>query len=146
MGDRLASVDMGRKVGGCGAPFRGGVGSPSITMSPGPRPTSVPGDILIHPTGWPQHTNVTDRQNRQTGQRSRSIGQTVTYNDRPKTTKNSGKTTAIQKYKEHSATQAVLYRHNTYACGSALSCFTTLLFHKFNISCCFLASTAHFLP
>ena len=31
MGDRLAAIDMGRKVGGCCAPFRvgGGAGSPS---------------------------------------------------------------------------------------------------------------------
>jgi len=32
------------------------------TMWPGPRPTSVPSGILIHPTVWPQYTNVTDRQ------------------------------------------------------------------------------------
>ena len=55
--------DMGRKLGGglC-APFRGGAGPPSNTMSPEPRPTSVPSGILIHPTIWPQCTNVTDRQ------------------------------------------------------------------------------------
>jgi len=36
---------MGRKV-----PFwGGGVGSPSNTMSPGPKPTSIPSGILIHP-------------------------------------------------------------------------------------------------
>jgi len=74
MGDYLATIDMGRKVGGCCAPFRGGAGSPSNTMWPGPRPTSVPSGILIHPTVWPQYTNVTDRTDRQTdrqtGQRS----------------------------------------------------------------------------
>jgi len=49
-------------VGGCLAPFRGALaGSPS-NMWPGPRPTSVPRGILIHPTVWPQYTNVTDRQ------------------------------------------------------------------------------------
>jgi len=42
MGDRLAAIDIGRKVGGCCALFRGGAGSPSSIMSPGPRPTSVP--------------------------------------------------------------------------------------------------------
>jgi len=44
--------------------FVGGAGSPSNTISPGPRPTSVPSGILdlIHPTVWPQYTNVTDRQ------------------------------------------------------------------------------------
>ena len=40
-------------------------------MWPGPRPTSVPSFILIHPTVWPQYTNVTDRQ------RSDSIWRTV---------------------------------------------------------------------
>jgi len=42
--------------------------------------------ILIHPTVWPKHTNVTDRQDRQTGQdrqRSDSIGRTV-LQSRPK--------------------------------------------------------------
>ena len=36
-------------------------------MSPGSRPTSVPSGILIHPTIWPQYTNVTDRQDRYEG-------------------------------------------------------------------------------
>jgi len=57
-------------------PFFGGAGAgfPYNTVSPGPRPTSlplgrgscVPSFILIHPTVWPQYTNVTDRQDRQT--------------------------------------------------------------------------------
>jgi len=57
----------GPKSGGCSAPplFRGSW-FPSNTMSPGPRPTSIPSDILIHPTVWPQYTNVTDKQDRQT--------------------------------------------------------------------------------
>jgi len=29
-------------------------------MSPGPRPISVPGGILNHPTVWSQYTNITD--------------------------------------------------------------------------------------
>jgi len=60
--------------------------SPSNTMSPGPKPTSTPNGILIHRTVWPQYTNVTDRQidrTDRTGQRSRSIGRTVTCNGRP---------------------------------------------------------------
>ena len=44
----------------------GGAGSPSNIMWHGPRPTSIPSDILkkilIHSTVWPQYTNVTDRQ------------------------------------------------------------------------------------
>ena len=47
MGDRLATIDMGRKFGSC-APFRG-AGSPCNTVWPGPRPTFVPSGILIHP-------------------------------------------------------------------------------------------------
>ena len=92
MGDRLATIDMGQKLGtvpllegelgphvtqcglgrglpsyqvasGCIQPFShnkhgqiigavplgGGAGSASNTMLPGPRPTLVPSDILIHP-------------------------------------------------------------------------------------------------
>jgi len=43
--------------GGFCAPFRG-AGSPSKTMSPGPRPTSVPSGILIHAAVWPQQTSA----------------------------------------------------------------------------------------
>jgi len=31
------------------------------TMWQGPRPTSMPSFILIHPTVWPQYTNIRDR-------------------------------------------------------------------------------------
>jgi len=67
MGDRLATIYVGRKVGAAvplsvGSPPVGGAVSPSNTMWPGPRPTSVPSDILIHPTVWPQYTNVIDRE------------------------------------------------------------------------------------
>jgi len=61
---RLATTDMGRKlVRGC-VPFLRGraAGSQSNTMWPGPRPTSLPSDIVIHPTVWPQYTIVKDRQ------------------------------------------------------------------------------------
>jgi len=56
MGDRLATIDMGRKLEGQSHFFWGGAGFPSNTMSPGPRPTSVPSGILIHPAVWPQYT------------------------------------------------------------------------------------------
>ena len=72
-------------MGGC-APL-GGAGSTSNTMSPGPTSTSLPSGILIHlsmpsfilihPTVWPQYTNVTDRTDRQNRQRSDSGGRTV---------------------------------------------------------------------
>ena len=78
MGDRLATIDMGRKLGGV-PPFSGGGGdgSPSNTMWPEPRPTSMPSFILVHPTVWPQYTNITDRQTGRDRQRSDSIEQTV---------------------------------------------------------------------
>ena len=80
IGDRLATIDMGRKSGGV-PPFfggGGGAGPPSNTMWP--MPTSVPSFILVHPTVWPQYTNITDRQTAQTEQdrqRSDSMEQTV---------------------------------------------------------------------
>ena len=58
---------------------------PPNTMSPGPRPISVPSGILIRPTVWPQYISVSDRQDTQTGQRSRSIGWTLICNSRSKT-------------------------------------------------------------
>jgi len=57
--------------------FGGGTGSPSNTMWSRPRHTSLPSFILIHPTVWPQYTNVTDRTGQTDRQRSDSIGRTV---------------------------------------------------------------------
>jgi len=76
MGDRLVTIDLGWKVGGCCAVLfsveRGGARSPSKTMSPGPRPyTSTSSGILIHLTfGHNTPTLQTDRQ------RCNSIGRT----------------------------------------------------------------------
>ena len=48
MGDRLATIDMGRKVAGTAVPLSvEGAGSPFNTITPGLRPTSVPSGILI---------------------------------------------------------------------------------------------------
>ena len=56
MCDRLATVDMGRKLGVlCPFPWAGD-GYPSNTMWPGPRYTSKPSSILIHRAVWPQQT------------------------------------------------------------------------------------------
>ena len=62
-----------------------GAGSSSNTMWPGPRigprPTFIPSGILIHPSIWPKHTNVTNRQRDRTDRTTapfRSIGQTTT--------------------------------------------------------------------
>jgi len=50
MGDRLATIDMGRKLGAVPRFFLGGgARSPYNTMWPEPRPTFVPSGILIHP-------------------------------------------------------------------------------------------------
>ena len=55
MGDRLATTDMGWKLGA--VPLLGVVArSPSNTMWPGPRPTSVPSGTLINSAIWPQQT------------------------------------------------------------------------------------------
>jgi len=50
-----ATTDMGRKLGFGLCPFMGGgAGSPSNTVSPRMRPTSIPSGILMHPAIWPQ--------------------------------------------------------------------------------------------
>jgi len=47
---------MDQKLGDC-APFgEGELDPPSNTMRPGPGPTFLPSDILIHPAIWPQQT------------------------------------------------------------------------------------------
>jgi len=53
-GRSLGHNRPGPKSEGCCAPFRGGAGSPSNIMSPGPRCTSVPSGILMHPAVLPQ--------------------------------------------------------------------------------------------
>ena len=53
MGDR-GHNRHGPKRAGLLCPFRGGAGSPSNTMWPGPRSTSVPSGVFIHPAVWPQ--------------------------------------------------------------------------------------------
>ena len=70
---------LGWKVGeACCASFRGAAGSASNTMSPGPRPNSVPSGILIHPTVWTQYTNITDRQDKGDVSYRRTAGILVT--------------------------------------------------------------------
>ena len=54
MGDRWATIEMGRK-GGCCASFGGCWVPISYTMWPAPRSTSVSSVILIHPAVWPQY-------------------------------------------------------------------------------------------
>jgi len=80
-------------------PFFGrGAGSPSNTMWPGPS------FIMIHPTVWPQYTNVTDRTDRQDRQRCDSIGRTF-YKRSPKYYKKDIR--AIMSVSFHSADRAV---------------------------------------
>jgi len=61
MGDRLATIDMSRKMGVAVPPF------PVAWVEAYLRASD------IHPVVWPQYINVTDR----TGQRSDSVGRTV---------------------------------------------------------------------
>jgi len=79
MGNHLATIDMGQKWGADVALSVGGAGSPFNSVAWA--------EAYLHPAVWPQYTNVTDRQVRQTVQhvldggpvqRSRSIGRTVT--------------------------------------------------------------------
>ena len=49
MGDRGHNRHGPKREGGLLCPFRGGAGSPSNTMWPGPRPTSVPSGVFMHP-------------------------------------------------------------------------------------------------
>ena len=67
MGDR-GHNRHGRKEGGAAVPLSRTAGTTSNTMWPVSRSTSrparMPSFILIHPTVWPQYTNVTDRQDR----------------------------------------------------------------------------------
>jgi len=53
MGDR-GHNRQGRKV--AAVPHSRGAGSPSNTMWPGPRSTSVQSGVFIHPAVWPQQT------------------------------------------------------------------------------------------
>ena len=55
MGDRLTTIDIGRKVEGAAEPLSvGGAGSSSNTMWPWAEAYSIPNGILIHPAVWLQ--------------------------------------------------------------------------------------------
>jgi len=134
----------GPKIGGS-TPFGGmGDGSPSNTMWPVPRPTSLPSFILIRPTVWPQCTNVTYGTDRQTGQtyrqdrqRTDSIGrtvlQTVAQKHRSLSQKRSKPSVGNSNVhwprnldRERSASEIVSYRARVkYACARIhCTCFT----------------------
>ena len=56
MGNRLATVDMGRKLGGGGlCPFWEGELGSRLTVWPRPRSTSLQSGILIRSAIWPQY-------------------------------------------------------------------------------------------
>ena len=82
--NHLATTDMGQKLGAVPL-WEREAGSPCNTMWPGPRPIRMPSFILIHPTVWPQYTNVTDRQDRTDRQRSDSIRRIVSQTVAQKT-------------------------------------------------------------
>ena len=58
MGDRFATIDMGRKLGGCTHFFFWGGSWVPIEQCRllGPMPNFVPSGILIYPAVWPQQT------------------------------------------------------------------------------------------
>jgi len=56
MGEHNGHKRYGPKKEGLCPLLGGGAGSPSNTTWSGPRPTSVPSGILIHPAIWPQQT------------------------------------------------------------------------------------------
>ena len=66
LGDRLATIQTyAEKLYPFHFQWGRQLGSYLTQCRPGPRPTSVstvPSGILIHPTFWPQYTNITDRQ------------------------------------------------------------------------------------
>ena len=53
---RLATTDMDQKLGESECAFYLGIVGSHRTKSPGPRPTSIPSGILVHPAVWPQLT------------------------------------------------------------------------------------------
>jgi len=77
---RLATTDMGRKLGAV-PPFLGGTGFPSnnVACAEAYQSTTMPSFILIHPTVWPQYTNVTDKTDRETGQTQPSVALAEVY-------------------------------------------------------------------
>jgi len=58
MGYRLATIDIGRKLGAAVHLLGGGAGSTFNTVRPRPRHTYVPNGILIHPAVWSQQTRA----------------------------------------------------------------------------------------
>ena len=102
---------------GAAVPLSVGVARcPSNAMWPGPRPTAVPSFILIHPTIWPQYTNVTDR----TAQWSDSIGQTVLQ---MVAQKQKGTNTSMPK----SSNKRLSYRRGTAQCSILFQNFVKLI-------------------
>jgi len=64
MSDRLAAIDIGRKMGAAVFPFHGGAGSD--TMSPAEAYLRTKWHVDPSKSFLPQYTNVTDRQTGQT--------------------------------------------------------------------------------
>jgi len=88
---------------------RGAVSPPNAVCS-GPKPTSMPCFVLIHPTVWRQYTNVTDRQDRKTyRQRSDSVWANRFTNGRPKT--------VHMLSRPYSHAGVLVYIHTTMHCG-----------------------------
>ena len=89
---RWATIGMGWKLGACAPLWEDELG-PHLTQYGHAEAYLMPIFILIHPTVWPQYTNVSDRTNRdRTGQWSdgieRTVLQTVAHQDRQRNTMN----------------------------------------------------------
>ena len=72
----LATTDTGRKLVG------GAAGSPSNSVAPGPGPTCKPSFILIHPTLWPEYTNLSHRQTHRTDNGPTAYGEKTVAKNR----------------------------------------------------------------
>ena len=79
----MATIDMGLEEGrGLLCPFRRGAESPSNTMWLGPRSTSVPSGVFIHPAVWPQRKLAENwglRPSRELGPHLTQSGQAEAY-------------------------------------------------------------------
>jgi len=71
MGDRLATVDMGQKLGAMPL-LEGASWAPSNTIL---------NFILMRPTVWPQYANVTDRTDRQTDRQTGKDSGPIAYGE-----------------------------------------------------------------
>jgi len=97
-----------------------GSGSPSNTMWPWSRPTCMPSFILIHPTIWPQYTNVTqtDRQTRTDSKRFTS--------SRPKSRYATGQKKTLHCIKKAKGNEGQAWHHQSCEWWPAIAWYWTV--------------------